>query len=178
MTFLRTFAANSRGKLIVITKSVPKNIKQEEEKMENLQFIKPWPKASQRNFYSCVQLGLSSDNFGWTRTQVNARFLSFGHPRKVDTSWSQVIYVCVKLGTFCDLRELASRLANPFVHPSLVNPQFLVLHTYFDLHGLASLFGQGQILFLNFHTFFLLIQYYSSEGIWFSVNSRASSAPM
>ena len=38
---------------------------------------------------------------------------------------------------FCNLRELASRLANPFGHPS----QVLVLQTCIDLHRLASPFG-------------------------------------
>ena len=39
--------------------------------------------------------------------------------------------------------RLASRLANPFGHPSQVRTQVLVLQTCVDLHRLASPFGQG-----------------------------------
>ena len=39
--------------------------------------------------------------------------------------------------------RLASRLANPFGHPSQVRTQVLVLQTYVDLRRLASPFGQG-----------------------------------
>ena len=38
--------------------------------------------------------------------------------------------------------RLASRLANPFGHPSQVRTQVLVLQTYVDLRRLASPFGQ------------------------------------
>ena len=46
---------------------------------------------------------------------------------------SQVHCIRVKFTTFCDLRELASRLANPFGHPSQVRTQVLVLQTCVDL---------------------------------------------
>ena len=61
-------------------------------------------------------LALTSVGFGRVqiRTQVDARISPLGHPTQVDTSWSQVSCICVKFTTFCDLRELASRLANPF----------------------------------------------------------------
>ena len=39
--------------------------------------------------------------------------------------------------------RLASRLANPFDHPSQVRTQVLVLQTCVDLRRLASPFGQG-----------------------------------
>ena len=39
--------------------------------------------------------------------------------------------------------RLASRLANPFGHPSQVPMQVLVLQTCIDLRRLASPFGQG-----------------------------------
>ena len=51
--------------------------------------------------------------------------------------------ICVKF-TACLLR-LASRLANPFGHPSQVRTQVLVLQTCVDLRRLASPFGQGLI---------------------------------
>ena len=41
--------------------------------------------------------------------------------------------------------QLASRLANPFGHPSQVCMQVLVLQTCVDLRRLASPFGQGFI---------------------------------
>ena len=80
-------------------------------------------------------LALTSVGFGRVqiRTQVDARISPLGHPTQVDTSWSQVNCVCVKFTTFCDLRELASRLANPFGHPSQVRTQVLVLQTCVDL---------------------------------------------
>ena len=40
-----------------------------------------------------------------------------------------------------DLRELESRRANPFGHPSQVRAQVLVLQTCVDLRRLASPFG-------------------------------------
>ena len=45
-------------------------------------------------------------------------FSPFGHPTQVDTSWSQVNCTCLKFTTFCDLRELVSRLTNPLGRPS------------------------------------------------------------
>ena len=39
--------------------------------------------------------------------------------------------------------RLASRLANPFDHPSQVRTQVLLLQTCVDLRRLASPFGQG-----------------------------------
>ena len=39
--------------------------------------------------------------------------------------------------------RFASRLANPFGHPSQVRTQVLVLQTCVDLRRLASPFGQG-----------------------------------
>ena len=48
--------------------------------------------------------------------------------------------ICVKLTFFL---RLASRLANPFGHPSQVRTQVLVLQTCVDLRRLASSFGQG-----------------------------------
>ena len=47
--------------------------------------------------------------------------------------------ICVK---FTALLWLASRLANPFGHPSQVRTQVLVLQTCVDLRRLASPFGQ------------------------------------
>ena len=43
----------------------------------------------------------------------------------------------------CVFFRLASRLANPFGHPSQVRTQVLVLQTCVDLRRLASPFGQG-----------------------------------
>ena len=60
------------------------------------------------------------------------KFLPFGHPAQVDTSWSQVI-CCYENALTDDMREiygflrLASRLLNPFGHPSQVRTQVLVL---------------------------------------------------
>ena len=45
-----------------------------------------------------------------------------------------------------DFLRLASRLANPFGHPSQVRTQVLVLQTCVDLRRLASPFGQGFIV--------------------------------
>ena len=42
------------------------------------------------------------------------KFLPFGHPTQVDTTWSQVICICVKFMTFCNLLGLVSKLANLF----------------------------------------------------------------
>ena len=49
--------------------------------------------------------------------------------------------------------RLASRLANPFGHPSQVRTQVLLLQTCVDLRRLASPFGQGFIYFIyiNLH---------------------------
>ena len=77
-----------------------------------------------------------------------ASFLPFGHPAQIDTSWSQIICP-YKNELTNDMREiygllrLASRLANPFGHPSQVRTQVLVLQTCVDLRQLASPFGQG-----------------------------------
>ena len=63
---------------------------------------------------------------------------------QVDTSWSQVNCICVKFTAFLRLAwTVASRLANPFGHPSQVRTQVLVLQTCVDLRRLASPFGQG-----------------------------------
>ena len=59
-------------------------------------------------------------------TQVDATFSPFDHPTQVDTIWSKVNYIYVKFTTFCDLRELAIRLANPCGHPSQVCTQLRV----------------------------------------------------
>ena len=67
---------------------------------------------------------------------------------QVDTSWSEVICSYENALTN-DMREiygflrLASRLANPFGHPSQARTQVLVLQTCVDLRRLASWFGQG-----------------------------------
>ena len=45
------------------------------------------------------------------RMKVDAHFSPFGHPIQDDTSWSQVICICVKSTAFYNLGELASRLA-------------------------------------------------------------------
>ena len=81
---------------------------------------------------TCVDVRwLWSSRYIWT--QVDARFHCFATQRKLIASWSQVICICVKVLTFCDLRELASRLTNPFGHPSQVRTQVLVLQTCVDL---------------------------------------------
>ena len=77
---------------------------------------------SQLKFSTFVDFGRAQ-----IRTQVGAIFSPFGHPTQVDKSWSQVIWIFLRLRTFCDLRELASGIANPFRHPSQVRTQILVL---------------------------------------------------
>ena len=57
----------------------------------------------------------------------------FGHSTQVDRSWAQVIYIYVKFTTLSDLRELVSRLANPFRYPPQVRTQVLLLQTCVDL---------------------------------------------
>ena len=110
----------------------------------NLHFV--WPPTCmdlQRLVWTCVDFGRAQI---WK--QVDASFLSFGHPAWVDTSWSQVI-CCYKNALTNDMCEiygflwLASWLVNPLGHPSQVHTQVLVLQTCMGLHGLASLFGQA-----------------------------------
>ena len=55
----------------------------------------------------------SSSNLDASRRTLS----QFGHPTQVDTSWSKVNWICIKFTAVCDLRELASRLANPFGRP-------------------------------------------------------------
>ena len=52
----------------------------------------------------------------------------------------------------CDLRELRSRLANPFGHPSQVRSQVLVLQTCVDFRRLASPLGEGLTQGENVHS--------------------------
>ena len=61
-------------------------------------------------------------------TQVDKSFLPFGHPAPVDTKRNNQWYAW-------NLRflRLASRLANPFGHPSQVRTHVLVLQTCVDL---------------------------------------------
>ena len=59
------------------------------------------------------------------------------------------LYCAMEFMAFCDLGELASRLANPFGHLSQVRTQVLVLQTCVDFHQLASPFGQGLKLISN-----------------------------
>ena len=94
----------------------------------NLGFV--WPST-------CVDFGQVE-----IRRKVDASFSPFGHPTQVGTSWSQVNCMC-GIYDFCDLRELASRLANLFGHPSQVRTQVLVLQTCGDLHWLAIPFGKS-----------------------------------
>ena len=49
----------------------------------------------------------------------------------------------MKFTTFCDVRELASRLANTFGLPSQVRTQVLVLQTCINWHRLVSPLSQG-----------------------------------
>ena len=43
-----------------------------------------------------------------------------------------------EINDFCDLRERASRLANPFGHPSQVRTQVLILDSCIELRRLSS----------------------------------------
>ena len=76
-------------------------------------------------FSSCISLGhplaLTCDDLRWLWSSSNsyASFSPFGHPTQVDTTWLQVNCICVKVTSFCDLPELASRPTNPFGHPLL-----------------------------------------------------------
>ena len=80
-------------------------------------------------------LAMTCVDFGWVQihVQFNARFSAFGHPTQVNTSLLQVNFLCLKFTTFCNLHELASRLANPFGRPLQVHTQVLVLQTCIDL---------------------------------------------
>ena len=82
---------------------------------------------------TCVDFGRAQ-----IRTQVDASFSLFGHPTQVDTNISQVNYMYVKLRFFnlffCNLREHASLLENPFGHPSKVRIcKLTCFATYIDL---------------------------------------------
>ena len=98
--------------------------------------------ASFRHGWTCSHLVWSPTcvDFGRAQipTQVDVSFSPFGHPTQVDTNWSQVNCISVKFTTFCDLRELARRLANQFGRPSQVRAQVLVLQTCVDLHRPAT----------------------------------------
>ena len=115
-------------------------------------FVKPWTNggASQCKFLTCVQLAFHlATPLHWLALTLVAlkfvrKFFVFlgGHPMHVDTSWLQDNWICMKFTTFCNLCELATRLANPFGHPLQVHKQVLVWQTCTDLHRLVSSFGQ------------------------------------
>ena len=71
------------------------------------------------------------------RTQVVPSFSPFGHPTQVDK------LIGSEIRTFCDLRELASRLANPFGRPSQVRTQVQVLETCVDCIELRVLLARA-----------------------------------
>ena len=66
---------------------------------------KPWPNelASWCKFPLATHLYQLAPGWAQFRMQVDASFSPFGHPRKVDTSWSKVNCICVEFMTFCNL---------------------------------------------------------------------------
>ena len=73
------------------------------------------------------QLATTCIDLGWTEWTLSSNsyprrrsFWPFGHPKQVDTSWC--------FTAFWVLRELASRLANPFDHPSRVRTQLTMAY--------------------------------------------------
>ena len=99
---------------------------------------------------TCVALRWNYDDLRWLWSNSNSyasrrKIFTFWPPNairrkstQVDRKLMQVNSIGVKFMTFCDLRELASRLANPFGHPSQVRTQDLVLQTCVDLHRLVN----------------------------------------
>ena len=92
--------------------------------------LKPNRLESRRKSMATHLRGLATTCVGFTRTQirsqVDASFSPFGHPTSTQID-RKVNCICVKFAIFSNLRELASRLANPFGHPSQVRTQVLVL---------------------------------------------------
>ena len=73
------------------------------------------------------QLATTCIDLGWTEWTLSSNsyprrrsFWPFGHPKQGDTSWC--------FTAFWVLRELASRLANPFDHPSRVRTQLTMAY--------------------------------------------------
>ena len=108
----------ARQLLLIITKALAKETRKSTEVIHSrstyFSFVHP-------SAWTCVDFGRAQ-----IYTQVDASFSPFGHPMQVDTSRSQVHCIYVKFTAFYDLRELASRLANPFGHPSQGRMQVLV----------------------------------------------------
>ena len=110
-----------------------------------IKWSKPWLNGltSQRKFSTsvhatCVSFGhllvwtcddlrwlWSSSNSYRKSTQVFHRLATQRKSTQVDRN--STVYTDVKFMTFCDLRELARRLGNPFGHPSQIRTQVLVL---------------------------------------------------
>ena len=110
--------------------------------------LKSWPNglASQHKFSTCVQLAFRlATHLRWLWSSSNSHesrrnFFCIGWP--LNASRHTLIASQVYMREIYDLRELASRLANPFGHPLLVRTQVLVLQTCVDFRRLASSFGQ------------------------------------
>ena len=99
----------------------------------NLPFV--WPPTCVHFAMTCVS---SSNSYASRRNLFFTAWPPNARRHKLITSHPYVRGITA----FWNLRELASRVANPFGHPSQVRAQVLVLQTWVDVCRLASPFDR------------------------------------